>query len=136
MFNCCTIGGRITRDCENRFSQSGTCFASFTLAVERDYKNSDGKRDTDFIDCKLIGKRAESLAQYLTKGKPICVTGSLQIRSYEDNNGVKRKAAEIKVDKLSFLPDTKREGQADNKPPQNSGFSNGTIDFDEDSIPF
>ena len=137
MLNNCTICGRLTRDCESRFSQSGTCFANFTLAVERDFKKADGTKDTDYIDCKLIGKRAESLAQYLTKGKPVCVTGSLNIRNYEDSQGNKRKAAEIIVDKLSFLPDTKKEGQASagNKPPHESNFSN-EIYFDSSEIPF
>jgi len=138
LINVCTIGGRLTRNCESRYSQTGTCFAGFTLAVDRDFKKADGTKETDFIDCKLIGKRAESLTQYLTKGKPICVTGPLQVRNYEDNQGVKRKAFEIVVDKLSFLPDAKK---GNNTPSGQGGGSQGgnfssEVDFSEDDIPF
>lgn len=133
MLNLVAICGRLTRDCEQRFTQSGTAVGNFTLAVDRP-KYKDREKETDFIDCVLWGKQCEGLAQYLTKGKPIAVTGALQVRQYEAQDGTKRKVAEVRVDKVSFLPDAKKDQQSSQQS-STKGFGS-TIDFDPDDIPF
>ena len=126
------------RDMEVRYLQSGTAVGNFTLATDRP-KYKDREKETDFIDCTLWGKRAESLSSYLVKGKPICVTGALNIRSYEDKNGVKRKAASINVSELRFLSDGKGSGNNNNDGQQQysgTGFNETEIQFNEEDIPF
>jgi len=137
LINTCVIGGRLVRDMEVRYLQSGTAVGNLTLATDRP-KYKDREKETDFIDCTLWGKRAESLSSYLVKGKPICVTGALNIRSYEDKNGVKRKAASINVSELRFLPDSKGNSNDNGQQQQHggTGFNETEIQFNEEDIPF
>jgi len=121
---------------EVRYLQSGTACGNFTLAVDRP-KYKDREKQTDFIDCTMWGDRAEKMLQYLVKGKPVCVVGALNIRSYEDKEGVKRKATSINVGELRFLPDSKGSNGG-NSGAANTGFTESAseIEFDPDSIPF
>lgn len=84
MLNKIIFRGRIVKDCDLRIMPKGTPVAKFSVACERDYKNSDGERETDFFNCVWYGKVAEKLTQYLTKGRMIIVEGRLQIRKYQD----------------------------------------------------
>jgi single-strand DNA-binding protein len=79
-----------------------------TLAKTRDYKNEEGIYETDFIDCVIFGKQAETMAQYTKKGDLIGVEGSIQKRAYEDKEGNKRYATEIMVEKITFLQTNKK----------------------------
>jgi single-strand DNA-binding protein len=133
LINNCTIAGRLVRDMEVRYLQSGTAVGNFTLACDRP-KYKDREKETDFIDCTMWGDRAEKVSQYLTKGKPICVIGALNIRNYEDQQGIKRKAATINVDKLQFLPDGK-SGNQQQRPAAGLEHSQ-EISFNEEDIPF
>lgn len=99
MLNRVILIGRLTRDPELRYLQNGTAVASFTLAVNRKYN----KEETDFIDIVAWRQLAEHCANYLSKGRMVAVEGRLQIRSYEDREGIKRKAAEIVADDVRFL---------------------------------
>ena len=103
MLNRVVLIGRLTRDPELRYTQSGTAVASFTLAVDRKYKNASGEREADFIDIVVWRQMAELCNTYLSKGKLCAVDGSLQIRSYEAKDGTKRKAAEVVADDVRFL---------------------------------
>jgi single-strand DNA-binding protein len=82
---------------------SGAPVASFTLAVDRPFQNQQGNRETDFIDIVAWRKTAEQVSQYLTKGRMVAVEGRLQIRSYETQDGQKRKVAEVVADGVRFL---------------------------------
>lgn len=136
MVNTCIIGGRLVRDMEVRTLQSGTALGNFTIACDRP-KYGDKEKQTDFIDCTLWGDRANKLANYLVKGKPVCVVGALNVRNYEDKDGNKRKAVSINVNELRFLPDGKGNGNGGNKQKQqDAGFNETTINFDPDDIPF
>lgn len=95
--------GRLTRDPELRYVPSGQPVANFTLAVDRSFKNSQGERETDFIDIVAWRKSAELATQYLSKGRLVAVEGRLQIRSYEAQDGTKRKVAEVVTDRIQFL---------------------------------
>ena len=95
--------GRLTGDPELRYTNNGTPTASFTLAVDRSYKNEAGERETDFIDVVVWRQMEEHCANYLAKGKLAAVDGKLQIRAYTAKDGSKRKSVEVVADTVRFL---------------------------------
>jgi len=100
--NRAIIMGRLTRDPELRHTQSGVAVASFTLAVDRDYKPQDGERETDFIDCVAWRHTGEFVSKYFSKGKMAVVEGRIQVRGWEDKDGGKRRSTEIIADNVYF----------------------------------
>ena len=103
MLNHITIMGRLTRDPELRRTGSGVAVASFSLAVDRDFgKNENGERETDFIDCVAWRQTGEFVSKYFTKGRMAVVSGRLQIRSWTDKDGNKRRTAEVVADNVYF----------------------------------
>ena len=110
MLNHITIMGRLTRDPELRRTGSGIAVASFTVAVDRDFGGRDGgEKETDFIDCVAWRQTGEFVSKYFTKGRMIVVSGRLQIRSWTDKDGNKRRTAEVVADNVYF-GDSKRDG--------------------------
>ena len=107
MLNCITIMGRLTRDPELRRTGSGIAVASFTVAVDRDFAQ-DGKKETDFIDCVAWRQTGEFVSKYFSKGRMAVVDGRLQIRSWTDKDGNKRRSAEVVADNVYF-GDSKKE---------------------------
>ena len=111
MLNHIVIMGRLTRDPELRRTGSGLPVASFSVAVDRDFgKNENGEKETDFIDCVAWRNTAEYVSKYFTKGRMIVVSGRLQIRSWTDKDGNKRRTAEVVADNCYF-GDSKRGDQ-------------------------
>ena len=111
MLNHITIMGRLVRDPELRRTGSGIAVASFTVAVDRDFGSRDGgERETDFIDCVAWRQTGEFVSKYFTKGRMIVVSGRLQIRSWNDKDGNKRRTAEVVADNCYF-GDSKRESE-------------------------
>ncbi|MBQ4641545.1 MAG: single-stranded DNA-binding protein [Oscillospiraceae bacterium] len=111
MLNHITIMGRLTRDPELRRTGSGVAVASFSLAVDRDFgKNENGERETDFIDCVAWRQTGEFVSKYFTKGRMAVVSGRLQIRSWTDKDGNKRRTAEVVADNVYF-GDSRRENE-------------------------
>ena len=111
MLNRIILMGRLTRDPELRRTQTGTPVASFSLAVDRDFKDrSTGERTTDFIDVVAWRQTAEFVSRYFTKGRMAVVEGRLQIRDWTDKDGNKRRAAEVIADNVYF-GDSKRDGE-------------------------
>ncbi len=103
MLNHITIMGRLTRDPELRRTGSGIAVASFSVAVDRDFgKNENGEKETDFIDCVAWRNTAEFISKYATKGRMVVVSGRLQIRSWTDKDGNKRRTAEVVADNVYF----------------------------------
>lgn len=103
MLNHITIMGRLVRDPELRRTPSGIAVASFTLAVERDYAGKDNsEKETDFIDCIAWRSTGEFVSKYFTKGRMACVSGRLEIRSWTDKDGNKRRNAEVNADSIYF----------------------------------
>ena len=103
MLNHIVIMGRLTRDPELRRTGSGIAVASFTVAVDRDFGGRDGgERETDFIDCVAWRQTGEFVSKYFTKGSMIVVSGRLQIRSWNDKDGNKRRTAEVVADNVYF----------------------------------
>ena len=112
MLNHITIMGRLTRDPELRRTGSGIAVASFTLAVDRDFGGRDGgERETDFIDCVAWRQTGEFVSKYFTKGRMAVVSGRLQIRSWTDKDGNKRRTAEVVADNVYF-GDSKRDSDS------------------------
>ena len=113
MLNHITIMGRLTRDPELRRTGSGIAVASFTVAVDRDFGGRDGgEKETDFIDCVAWRQTGEFVSKYFTKGRMIVVSGRLQIRSWNDKDGNKRRTAEVVADNCYFGDSNKREGDS------------------------
>lgn len=110
MLNHIVVMGRLVRDPELRKTQSGVSVVSFTLAVDRDYKNGD-ERVADFIDCTAWRGTADYVSKYFTKGRMAVVSGSLQSRKWEDNEGNKRTAWEIQAQNVYFADSKKSDGQ-------------------------
>ena len=118
MLNHIVLMGRLTRDPELRRTQSGVPVVSFSLAVDHDVPNKEtGERGVDFIDIVAWRQTAEFVSKYFSKGRMAVVSGRLQIRSWTDNTGNKRRAAEVVADNVYF-GDSKRDGD-------NAGSYNG-----------
>ena len=108
-FNKAILGGRLTADVELKQTQSGTSVCSFSLAVNRRFAR-EGEQQTDFINCVAWRQSAEFISKYFKKGSSICVVGSIQTRSWKDNNGNNRNATEVIVDEAMFV-DGKNDSQ-------------------------
>lgn len=114
MLNRVVLVGRLTRDPELRYTPSGVAVATFTLAVDRNYKNAQGERETDFIPCVVYRQLAELCANYLSKGKLAAVDGRIQVRSYDGQDGQRRYITEVVGENVRFLspkdPDSGHSG--------------------------
>lgn len=102
MLNKIILMGRLTRDPELRRTQSGTAVASFTIAVDLDYRAASGEKETDFIDIVAWRSTAEFVSKYFAKGRMAVVEGRLQIRDWKDKDGGKRRSAEVVADNVYF----------------------------------
>ena len=127
MLNKIILMGRLTRDPEVRVTQANVSVASFSLAVERDGKNQDGTKETDFIDIVAWRSTAEYVQKYFTKGRMAIVSGRLQIRNWEDKDGNKRRSAEVVADSIYF---------GDSKPTGGATAGDYPILDDDEEIPF
>ncbi len=107
MLNRIQLIGRLTRDPELRYTGNGHPMAQFTVAVDRDFRNAAGERDTDFINCVAWRKLAEQVGQYCTRGRLVAVEGRLQVRSYESQDGARRRVTEVIGDRVWFLDSPK-----------------------------
>ena len=146
MLNHIDIMGRLVRDPELRRTGSGVAVTSFTLAVDRDFNPKDGgEKEVDFIDCNAWRNTAEFVAKHFSKGRMAIVSGRLQIRSWTDKEGNKRRNAEVVADNVYF-GDSKKSDQGDStyqaqngpqayaQPAQQSGFA--MLDDDDAQLPF
>lgn len=107
--NKVSLIGRITKDPEVKKTNSGISVCSFTLAVDRRFKNASGERETDFIPCVGWRQVADIIGQYFRKGSRIAITGTIQTRSYEDNAGQRRNVVEVLAEEIDFID--KKEAQ-------------------------
>ena len=105
--------GRLTKDVDLRFTESGKAVANFTLAVDRPYKNQKGKQEADFIRIVVWGKLAENCGNHLGKGRLVAVDGRLQIRSYEGQDGQRKYITEVVAETVKFLDRAKEEPLAE-----------------------
>jgi single-strand DNA-binding protein len=130
MLNHISIAGRLTKDPELRRTNTGVAVTSFTVAVDRDFKEKNGEKETDFIECVAWRNTAEFVEKYFSKGKMAIVAGRLQIRSWTDKDGNKRKTAEVVADNVYF-GDSKSDN---NSPTMADNFA--TLEGDDFGLPF
>ena len=131
MLNHITVMGRMTRDPETRYTRSNTPVCSFTLAVERDRKNEDGSRATDFIDCVAWRSTAEFISKYFRKGSMAVAAGRLQLRDWTDKDGNKRRQAEILCENVYFGESKSTGGGLDQHGYDDEGQKYGESPFNE-----
>mgnify|MGYP000690558393 FL=1 len=133
MLNKIFLMGRLTRDPELRRTGSGLAVASFSLAVDRDFKSQSGEKETDFIDIVAWRNTAEFVSKYFTKGRMAVVEGRLQIRDWTDKEGNKRRSSEVVADSIYFGDSKKDTGM-----PAQSYSNNGSFSEVEDDgeLPF
>jgi single-strand DNA-binding protein len=129
MLNKCVLIGRLTKDCELRYTTSGTAVATFTLAVDRP-RRADSEKETDFIPVVAWGKTAENCANYIGKGSLAAVDGRIQVRTYEAKDGGRRWVTEVIAEQVKFLD---RRGSDSGGRTEQIGHE---VEFDDDSIPF
>ncbi|MED0672325.1 single-stranded DNA-binding protein [Aneurinibacillus aneurinilyticus] len=141
MLNRVILIGRLTKDPELRYTQSGTAVATFTLAVDRRVTNQQGERETDFISVVVWSKQAELCAQYLNKGRQTAVEGRLQVRNYENNEGRRVYVTEVVAENVQFLGSgqgagamERREASSRNENP--FAEDQRPIDISDDDLPF
>lgn len=103
MINNVVLVGRLTKDPDLRYTSSGTAVATFTLAVNRNFSSQSGEREADFINCVIWRKSAETLANYAKKGSLIGVTGRIQTRNYENQQGQRVYVTEVVADNFQLL---------------------------------
>lgn len=144
MLNHITIMGRLTRDPEMRRTGSGVAVTSFTIACDRDFSGKGSEKETDFIDVTAWRNTAEFVNSYFNKGRMAVVSGRLQIRSWTDKDGNKRKSAEVVAENVYFA-DSKKEESAtsasssnvQNFVPYSAPMQEyAVVDGDDDSLPF
>ena len=137
MLNKVILIGRLTRDPELKYTPNGVAVAKFTLAVDR-RQVKDREKEADFIDIVVWQKQAENCANYLSKGKLAAVDGRLQLRSYDDSQGVRRKVAEVVAEQVKFLsPKESNQSNHSQSSSESSGSWGGSeIQFNDDDIPF
>ena len=155
MINRTVLVGRLTRDPELRYTQGGTAVASFTLAVNRQFTNSQGEREADFINCVIWRKAAENFAKFTSKGSLVGIDGHIQTRNYENKQGQRVYVTEVVADNFSLLESRKDNSnqapsynQSKNSSNSNSSSNSRTnirdpfadnskpIDISDDSLPF
>ena len=138
--------GRLTRDPEVKNTTTGKAVATFTLAVDRRFKNKDGQKEADFVPIVVWGKQAEIAGQYLSKGSQIGVSGRLQVRSYDAQDGQRRYVTEVVADEINFLSSSRKDSTGGYQQPSTPRSDNNMSvmgldeDFhlmaDDDDIPF
>ncbi len=131
MLNKVVLIGRLTKDPDLRYTQSGIAVARFTLAVDRGFKNQDSEKQADFIPITVWRNAAENCAKYLAKGRLVAVSGRIQTGSY-DKDGQRHYTTEVVADEVTFLEwrEKKEQTEQDDTP----GFS--PFDGNEDELPF
>ena len=113
MINNVVLVGRMTRDAELRYTGNNQAVATFTLAVNRNFKNAQGEREADFISCVIWRQQAENLANWAKKGTLVGITGRIQTRNYENNQGQRVYVTEVVADNFQILESrAQREGSA------------------------
>ena len=142
MINRVILVGRLTKDPEYRQTPNGVSVATFTLAVNRPFTNSQGEREADFINVVVFRRQAENVNNYLSKGSLAGVDGRIQSRNYENNEGRRVFVTEVVADNVQFL-EPKNNNQQNNQsqqqgqaPANNNPFSNNNVDIDTDDLPF
>ena len=146
MINNVTLVGRLTKDAELKYTPANQAVSQFTLAVNRTFKNANGERETDFINCVIWRQAAENFANFAKKGALIGITGRIQTRNYENQQGQRVYITEVIAENFQMLESrNQQQGQQQTQPQQAKQqqvkqpdpFSGGTpMSLNDDSLPF
>ena len=142
MINNTVLVGRLTKDVELRHTPSNVAVATFTLAVNRTFKNENGERETDFINCVMWRQQAENLANWAKKGALIGITGRIQTRSYDNQQGQRVYVTEVVAEQFQLLESKAQQGNQTQQRPQTQqqapDFSRqgAPMDISDDDLPF
>lgn len=139
MINNVTLVGRMTRDAELRYTPQNQAVATFTLAVNRNFKNANGDREADFINCVIWRQQAENLANWAKKGALIGITGRIQIRSYENQQGQRVYVTEVVAEQFQLLESQKErsnQGQSQGYGQAPDFGRSEPMDISDDDLPF
>ena len=141
MINNVVLVGRMTRDAELRYTPQNQAIATFSLAVNRNFKSQNGEREADFINCVIWRQQAENLANWAKKGALIGITGRIQTRSYENQQGQRVYVTEVVADNFQLLESQKERGnqtQANSQPDfgRNEQIQSNPMDITSDDLPF
>lgn len=131
--NKAILVGRLTRDPELKSTANGTNVCSFSVAVNRRYKNAEGNYDADFINCTAWRQTAEFVSKYFTKGRMIGVVGSIQTRNYDDKDGKKVYVTEVAADEVHFV---ESKGDSNNNTAPVADVNDFAPIDDTDELPF
>lgn len=124
MINNVVLVGRLTRAVDLRYTSNGTAYASFTVAVERNFKNQNGEKETDFINCAMWRKAAENFANFTRKGSLVGIEGRIQTRNYENQQGQKVYVTEVLAENFSLLEPRNTTSQLEGS---RDGFEGGRV---------
>lgn len=138
MINRAVLTGRLTKEPEIRVTNSSKKVVSFTLAVNRNFKNANGEVDADFINCALWGESTQNFVTYVHKGSLIGIDGRIQTRNYEDNDGKRIFVTEVLVEKFSFLEkkDASYDLEGKDMTKNSTTLSNDNLNLSDDDLPF
>ena len=138
MINNTVLVGRMVRDAELKYTPNNQAVATFTLAVNRNFKSQNGEREADFINCVIWRQQAENLANWAKKGALIGITGRIQTRSYENQQGQRVYVTEVVADNFQLLESRKdREaGPSQGYSQQDFGRQAEPFNIDDDMLPF
>ena len=155
MINNVVLVGRLTKDCDLKYTSSGPAVGTFTLAVNRQFTNQAGEREADFINCVIWRKSAENFANFTRRGSLVGITGRIQTRNYEGNDGKRVYITEVVADNFTLLEpkqtteqrprESTRERQQEQKRSNFNDFNNTpdpfgghgeSIDISDDDLPF
>ena len=135
MLNNISLVGRLTKDVELRYTPSNVAVATFTLAVNRTFKNENGEREADFINCVMWRQQAENLANWAKKGALIGITGRIQTRSYDNQQGQRVYVTEVVAETFQLLESKGQGNQAQQQAPDFSR-QGAPMDISDDDLPF
>lgn len=137
--NKCILTGRLTADPELKTTKNEKTVCTFTIAVDRKIKTADGQT-ADFFDCAAWNKTGEFVNKYFTKGKMICLDGSIQTRKWKSDKGETHTGIQIKVDSVEFCGDKSSDGKVENNTGNKPKTSQADIEQDDadddDELPF
>ena len=139
MINDVVLVGRLTKDVDLRYTLNGTAYASFTVAVDRRYKNQNSERETDFINCVMWNKAAENFANFTRKGSLVGIEGRIQTRSYDNQQGQKVYVTEVLAENFSLLEsrNVTEQRHANSSNAQDPFVTNGNVEtLTDDDFPF
>lgn len=137
MLNSVTLVGRLTKDPELRYTPNNQAVATFSLAVNRNFKSQNGEREADFINCVIWRQQAENLANWAKKGALIGIIGRIQTRNYENQQGQRVYVTEVVAEQFQLLESQKERGnQSQGNSQPDFGRNASPMDISDDDLPF